>query len=181
MTGRTIAFTLVLACIWVLLWGSASIANILSGLAVAFGIVLVVPGLRRRHRAGEPPVPIRPLAVLRLIGHFLATTVRSNVVLTREIVTPRSGIHTGVVGVELPDCSDGVLTLINNLVALAPGTMPLELTSDPTILYVHVLHLYDVERVERQILRLTELTVRAFGSASAIAAQDRFPQAGSTR
>ena len=52
--------------------------------------------------------------------------------------------------------------------------MPLELTMDPLVLYVHVLHLDDVEQVRRDILHLTDLTVRAFGSAEAVAAQDEY-------
>ena len=167
---RTIGFALGLAAIWVLLWGSASPANVITGCLVGLAIVVLVPGLR-----GRPPdhrLVVRPIAVLRLAGRFLMDLLRANVVLTREIVSPRSRIHTGVVGVELPGCSDEILTLITNLLALAPGTMPIDLTSDPTVLYVHVLHLEDVEAVRRDILRLTHLAVRAFGSPDAVAAQD---------
>ena len=40
------------------------------------------------------------------------------------------------------------------------------------MLYVHVLHFDDVESVRRDILRLTDLAVRALGSPEAVAAQD---------
>ena len=42
------------------------------------------------------------------------------------------------------------------------------------MLYVHVLHLRDVEEVRRDIQHLTDLTVRAFGSPDAVAAQDEY-------
>lgn len=168
---RTTGFVVALAVIWVLLWGSPSFANVASGLLVGVIIVFTIPGLRRR--SGRRPV-VRPLAVLRLGGYLIWTTIVSNVVLTREVIRPGSRIHTGVVGVELPGCSDEILTLITNLLALAPGTMPVDLTMDPTTLYVHVLHFEDVEQVEREILRLTDLVIRAFGSDEAIAAQERF-------
>ncbi|MGI9053306.1 MAG: Na+/H+ antiporter subunit E [Ilumatobacteraceae bacterium] len=157
----TRALTLVggLAALWVLLWGSASAANVLGGLLVGAVLVTVVPGLGWRTAGARPP---RPLAVLHLLGHAVVTSLRSNVELTREVLARRSQIHTGVVEVELPVCSDGVLTLITNLLALAPGSMPLEVTRDPYVLYVHVLHLHDVDQVRRDILRLTELTLRAF-------------------
>ncbi len=158
---RSAAVIVVLAAIWVLLWGSASVANIISGLLVGAVLVTLVPALRGPDR----PLVMRPIAVARLVGHFLADLVRSNVVLTREIVTPRSRIHTAIVGVELPECSDELLTVISNLLALAPGTMPVELSLDPPVLYVHVLHLEDVEQVRRDVRRLTELAVAAFGAA----------------
>ena len=138
---------------------------------------MLVPGLRRRHRGQQ--FVFRPVAIARLVGHMLATTVTSNVVLTREVLSKSSSIRTAVVGVPLPGCSDELLTLITNLVAISPGTMPLELTQDPIVLYIHILHLHDVEEVRRDIQHLTDLTVRAFGSPDAVAAQDAYLAAGS--
>ncbi len=169
---RAIGFAVGLAVIWVLLWGSATPANVLGGLAVGTILVVLVPGLRRRGAHGQ--VAIRPVAIARLVGHMLRTVVWSNVVLTREVLSPATSIRTGVVGVPLPGCSDEILTLMTNLLALSPGTMPLELTQDPVVLYVHVLHLRDVDVVRKEIQHLTDLTVRAFGSAEAVAAQDEF-------
>ena len=114
---RAVGIAIGLAMIWVLLWGSASPANVLGGLAIGTGLVLLVPGLRRRHR-GQLFV-IRPVAIARLVGHMLATTVTSNIVLTREVLSRSSSIRTAVVGVPLPGCSDELLTLITNLVANA--------------------------------------------------------------
>lgn len=176
---RTLLFVLGLDVIWVLLWGSASAANVLSGLVVGLIIVAVVPGLRARPGGRWPP--IRPVAILRLAGHLVASTITSNVVLTREILSRGSQIRTGVIRVPLPHCSDELITLITNLLALAPGTMPVEATSDPPELYVHVLHLHDVEQVRGDIYRLTDRVVRAFGSADAIAAQDALVEAGTPR
>jgi multicomponent Na+:H+ antiporter subunit E len=176
---RSTLFVLALAFIWVLLWGSASVANIASGVVVGTVIVLVVPGLRRPSRSRWPP--IRPFAILRFLGYVLVSTVTSNVVLTREVLSPSSRIRTGVIGVPLPQCSDELLTLITNLLALAPGTMPLELTHDPTELYVHVLHVGDVEEVRRRILHLTDLVVRAFGTADVVADQGAYLRAREQR
>lgn len=143
---------------WVLLWGSASPANVVGGLLVGLLAVLLLPGLRRTGRH----LVVRPVAVARLVGHMLADIVESNIVLTREVLARRSHVRTGVVGVPLPECSDELLALIINLLALAPGTMPLELHRSPNILYVHVLHLEDVEQVRRDIQHLTDLAARAF-------------------
>ena len=169
---RSLVIAAGFAVIWVLLWGSASPANVLSGLVVGAALVLAVPGLRRRGR--QPRVAVRPVAIARLAAYVLRTVVASNVVLTREVVTRGSAINTAVVGVPLPGCSDELLTFISNVVALSPGTMPLELSMDPLVLYVHVLHLRDVEEVRRDVQRLTDLTVRAFGSAESVAAQDEY-------
>ena len=67
-----------------------------------------------------------------------------------------------------------VLTLISNLLALSPGTMPIEIHWNPVVLYVHVLRLTDIDDVRREILHLTDLTVQAFGSDQAIAEQAEY-------
>ena len=117
---------------------------------------MVVPGLRR----GGGRVVFRPVAVARLAWHMVVRIVGPNVMLTREVLAPTDRLRTAVIGVPLPGCSDELLTLVSNLVALSPGTMPLELTHGPTVLYVHVLHLRDLEATRRDIFHLTDLTVR---------------------
>jgi multicomponent Na+:H+ antiporter subunit E len=171
---KSITYVLGLAVIWVMLWGSASAANVLSGLAVGVLLANVLPGLRRHRRWGK--LRLGPLA--RLTGHMLVSAVTSNAVLTRDIMSRRSRLRTGVVGVPLPACSDELITLIVNLLALTPGTMPLELVEAPRTLYVHALHLDDPEAARRQIRRLTSLAVRSFGSdddVRALRPRDRRP------
>lgn len=175
---RAIGYVLALAVIWLLLWGSASPANVLSGVLIGALLVVVVPGLRR---SGGGRFRVRPVAIIRFVGYMAVTVVRSNAELAREIVSRGSSLHTAVVGVPLPACSDELLTLITNLLALSPGTMPIELHQDPNVLYVHVLHLRDVEDVRREILHLTDLTVRAFGSDDAIASLMAFESSKSSK
>ena len=161
----TIAYGAALAAVWVLLWGSWSAANVISGVAIATVLVLLfVPAQRRR---GHPPV-IRPAAVVRLATYLLWQLLVSNLILIREVVSPRSRIRTGVVAVPLTGCSEQLLTILANFTALTPGTMPIEIRHDPTVMYVHVLHVRDVEQVRHDLWHLRDLTVRAIGSEQAL-------------
>jgi multicomponent Na+:H+ antiporter subunit E len=155
---RSVATVVAITAIWVLLWGTASPANVLSGLLIGSLLVLTIPGLR----GGTGRIRARPAAIARLAGHLLAVTVRANAELTREVLAP-SRLRPAIVTVHLPACSDEVLTMITNLLALSPGTMPLDLDPDLNVLHLHVLRLTDVEQVRRDVLRLTDLTMRAFG------------------
>jgi hypothetical protein len=47
--------------------------------------------------------------------------------------------------------------------------MPVEVEQGPTVMYVHVLHLDDPERVRRAIWSLRDQVVHAFGTPEAIA------------
>lgn len=162
----TLAYGAGLAAAWVLLWGSLSWANVLSGVAVAAVLIwLLVPTERRHGRLGT----IRPLALARLGIHLLRQLAVSNVVLIREVVAPRGRLRTGVVAVPVFGCSDQVVTTLANFMAMAPGTMPVEFRTDPRMMYVHVLHLRGIEEAREELLRLRDVTVRALGSAEAIA------------
>ena len=166
---RAVGLALVLVTIWVLAWGSLTWANLASGIAVSAGLLIAVPDVRR---ASHLPI-VRPGPTLALVGHVLRDVAVSNLQLTREVLTPRPRISTGVVRVPLAGCSDEVVTIIANLVAMTPGTMPIEVEQDPTVLYVHVLHLDDPDDVRRAIWHLRDQVVRAFGTSEAIAAVAR--------
>jgi multicomponent Na+:H+ antiporter subunit E len=162
-----IVVVLTLATVWVLLWGSLTFANVLSGVLIGVLLVAAVPGLRRRQPGRAV---FRPWPFVRLLAYFVHTVVESNVILTREILSRRPSISPGIIGIPLPDCSAGVLTVIFNMLALTPGTMPLEIKPDPTTLYVHILHLRDVEQSRRELLHSASLVINAFGTTADVAA-----------
>ena len=159
-----------LATIWVLLWGSASVANVVTGLAIGWLLVLVVPGLRGAPGGSSSARSLPPDSPGTCSSRSSRPTCCSSARCSRRL----DRIRTAVIGVPLPGCSDNLLTLVGNLIALSPGTVPIELTHEPAVLYAHVLHLRDLDTTRRDILRLTDLAVRAFGSAEAVAAQDEF-------
>jgi len=156
----TIVFYVVgVVLMWVLAWGSLSVANVLSGLVVGGFLLWLTPD----KWTSAQNVRLRPVAVARLVVFILAEIVKSNVVLTAAVLARRTRVHTGVMAVPLPDCSDGLLTLITNVVAITPGTSPLHLTRYPTVLYVHVLDMRDVDATRRDVQRLADLAYAAFG------------------
>lgn len=164
-----LGFAALLLAVWILLWGALTPANLLSGLAV----IVVVAALRTDTHLHIRLPTVRPLPFLRFLGSVVFEVFRANAVVTREIVSRRSSIHTGIVGVPLPMCSAEMLTLVANILTLTPGTIPVEVGKHPPAIYVHVLHLRDVEAVRRDVRRLSELAVRAFGSKEAVAALDQ--------
>lgn len=160
-----LGFGALLLAIWLLLWGELSPANVASGLVVVAAVMVAVPDAR--FHIGRPYV--RPRWALRLAWRIVGDVVRANVEVTREIVARQSSITTGIVAVDLPGCSDGLLTFVANVLALTPGTMAIEVDRSPGVVYVHVLHLDDVESIRRDVRSLAALAVMAFGSPDAVA------------
>lgn len=152
-----------LTTIWVLMWGSLSAANVLSGGVVAALLLVAFPV---RETAGGPAsmLRLRPVALARLLGWIGVQLVVSNAQLVREVVTRGSRIRTGIVACPLQSGSEAITTFVANVLALSPGTMPVDVQSDPPVVYVHVLHLYDIEATRRSVARLETLAVRSFGT-----------------
>ena len=154
---------------WVGLWGSVSVANVLGGLAVALVLLATLP---------LPDVPargiLRPLAVLRFLGAFAVDLVRASGQVIVLVLRPRKELRQAVVAVEVVGASDQLLTLLGNAISLTPGTLTLEVDRERRILYVHLLQLASdrdaVERVRRDILRVEQRAIDAIGSAATRAA-----------
>jgi multicomponent Na+:H+ antiporter subunit E len=157
--------------LWLVLWRDASPANIASGLVVGLAVVAVFP--LRPARARDHTV--RPLPLLVFLGYFAWQLVVSNIVVARQILTPRDRVWTGIVAVPVPPGSDLVTTIVANAITLTPGTLTLEVTRDPPMLYVHVLQVHDIDQVRRDIRTLQTLLVRAIGSAEAIRVLESTP------
>ena len=157
-----------LVVVWILLWGTWSWANVLSGTAVALVVMLLLP---------LPPVVggtrVRPLPLIRFVGHFLGDVAASGAEVAWRAIGP-GGVRQGaIVRVQLRADSDLLLTMVAETVSLVPGSLVLDLDREERLIAVHLLHaddLADVERQKRDVLATEERIVRAFGSAEDIAA-----------
>ena len=144
---------------WLLAWGEVSIANVASGLLLAGVLLAAFPP--RRRIGGDPRVSV--VGTARLVLYVLAELVPSNVLVAREVVSRRSRIRSGVLAYHVRHPSDEVLSLMAHVIALTPGTMTVEATREPAVIYVHFLLLDDLEQARRRLARLERLTVAALG------------------
>ncbi len=162
---RTTALRVWMVCwlilVWILLWGSGSAANILSGLAIALIITLLLP---------LPPVPVEgrvhPVALLRLVLTVAYLLVMSSVQVAALSLKPGPPPLTAVLRAHLALKSDLVLALAVNIINLTPGTMVLEIDQARRMIYVHVLDVGSERTVAnfyRQTALLQRLLVASFG------------------
>ena len=111
MKRYLLALWLVVA--WVAMWGRLSVANVASGVLVALGLLALLP-----PGGSQPHYVFRPVAIVRFVAYFLRQLVVATAALTREIVTPRDRIRTGVIAVPMEEgISDGLLVFLANATA----------------------------------------------------------------
>ncbi len=161
---RTLALRIWMLCwlilVWMLLWGNISAANILSGLAIALVITLLLP---------LPAVPVEgrlhPLSLALLLLTVTYSLVASSMQVAALAIKPGPPPLTAVLRARLGVKSDLVLALAVNIINLTPGTMVLEIDQARRMLYVHVLDVGSdraVRRFYRQIASLERLLVASF-------------------
>jgi len=157
-----------LVVVWILLWGTWSWANLLSGTVIALVVMLVLP---------LPPVVggtrVRPLPLVMFVGHFLVDLVVSGAQVAWRAIGPGGVTQGAIVRVQLRADSDLLLTVVAETVSLVPGSLVLDLDREERLIAVHLLHVADLADVERQkagVLANEERIVRAFGSTEDIAA-----------
>ncbi|MEO1060623.1 MAG: Na+/H+ antiporter subunit E [Actinomycetota bacterium] len=158
---RSIWALIWLTFVWVALWRDVSPGNLVAGLLVASGIILVFP--LPKSTMG---IDLNPLAMVKFLLVFAASVVRANFIVAWEVLTPRNHIREGIIGVPLRTNHPVVVTTINHAINLAPGTMVIDIDDDPSepfVVYVHVLHLDDPADVHDEVRRLEDLILAAFG------------------
>lgn len=167
-----------LVVVWVALWGELTVANVASGVLVAIGSLVAVPL--------DPPVGSGRFRLGPAVSYglyFARSLVVANLVVAWEVLTPRNRDNEGIVAVPVaPSCSRTVLMVVVNSIGLTPGTVVVEISEDLGTLFVHVLHLDDVDASRRALVDLEVRALRAFGSDAArdeaealLAALDRDP------
>lgn len=155
---RTSLTVLWLTLVWVALWESLTVANLLGGLAVAALVTALVP-LRR----GGDGIAFRPFATVRLFGFFAWELIKASAQVAWEIVTPGDNTSPAVVSVPLTSTAPGIITMVANMVSLTPGTLTIDVdTATPPTLFIHVLHHPSGSSTLSDVQRLEALTLSAF-------------------
>lgn len=167
LQGRAI---LLLALVWVLLWGEFSLLNIIYGLVLGW-LVSVVFWL----------APIRYYGSIHLGGLFKLVALQlwdlaiASFQLAAMAFRPKLELRPGVIRVRLQSNSDLYQVAVAELISVVPGTLVVDTVRQPRLLYLHVFHLPDSKAIRKQrahALAIEERVVRAFGSEDEVRAAD---------
>ena len=167
---RRAIFALVLVGVWVFLWDGFTWGQVVAGVVVAGGLMLLLPSPTPSPGAGG--LTFRPVPAVRLFGWFVVQFLISNFSVARAVLFPGRWVNTGVVHVELRSTSPTLAALVSNLTALTPGMQPVDGRPDGSALDIHVLSLRDDDTVRRVVQRLEGLVLAAFDPSASSHVED---------
>jgi monovalent cation/proton antiporter MnhG/PhaG subunit len=146
-----------LVLVWVLLWRDLSAGTLLGGAVVASLIELIRRADQRRD--------VNLVGLVRFFANYAWLVVASNLRVAWEVITPNNDqIEEAIVAVPLQTRSVATALLVANAISYTPGSLSMELSADPWILYVHVLHFTSVEDVQESVSKLEVLAMRAISN-----------------
>lgn len=141
---------------WIALWGELSVANLLSGVVVAFLIMFLFPSITDAHHR------VHLVGAVKFVARLLRDLVTSSwtVVVTVLRPTPER-LTTKVVAVQLATTSALIASLVANSLTLTPGTMTVGIDEETFTLKVHILGEIDEVEFIQQVRALEQRLSRA--------------------
>jgi multicomponent Na+:H+ antiporter subunit E len=136
-----------LVAAWCALWGSVSIANVLSGTVLSIAVLWASYGT-------EASGGVRVVPLLRFVGLVAADLVLATVNVAKEILTPTDYTDESIVAVRPPLEARRHLLLLVVAVTVTPGTAVVDTDPDNGTLYLHLLH---HDRADATIAHVEEL------------------------
>lgn len=105
---------------------------------------------------------LRAYRIAAFAGHFAVRFLKSNVVIAWEILTPRSRLAPVIVELPLRCRTSPEISTFANLISLTPGTLTLEIVTDPPALYVHGTHAAEPEEFLDELRDLEDRLLAAW-------------------
>lgn len=163
--ARSVLF---LGIVWVLLWGQASVLNLVVGLLLGW-LITILLWLAPIRYYGR----LHPWRILVLVAVMLKDLASASVQLAMVAFRRRIELRPGIIRVDLRSDSDLYQVILGELISIVPGTLVVETRRRPRALYLHVFDLPDEAAIEHgrtHALALERRLVEAVGGADEIAA-----------
>jgi len=152
---RTFMLNIMLAMAWSALLGEFTTVNLVAGFVLGYIILWTMQSVME---ATSYFVKVRQ--VISLIFVFLWALIQANLRVAYSVLAPYSKMRPGIVAIPLDIESDVEITLLANMITLTPGTLSIDVSSDKRVLYVHGMHVHDLEQFKREIKDGFERKVR---------------------
>ena len=131
---------ILLAIVCVLLTGDVYGPNFVFGFILGFLIVWMI-SLRNKDTRYVKFIP----KIIGFLAYFFYQLIKANLEVAYEVGTPRHNMRPGIVAVPLDLTTDFEITILSNVIALTPGSLCVDVSTDKKTMYIHTFNLRDRE------------------------------------
>lgn len=152
-----LSLNILLALAWMVINNAYTPADLFVGLVLGFLVLRVSwPALspepfspRRYFRFLSSNPTVMTWRWMRFLAFGFVEIVKSNIAVTKAVLSPKMSLKPGIVAIPLDVKSDEGITTLANLITLTPGTVTLDISSDRKTLYIHAFEVGDAEALRR--------------------------------
>lgn len=152
---RSLMLNVMLALVWAALLGQFTTSNLIAGFVLGY---LALWAMQDILGASTYFIKVRQMVSLALV--FLWALIQSNVRVAFSVLAPFDKMSPAIVAIPLDIESDAEITLLANMITLTPGTLSIDVSNNRKVLYVHGMHVYNLEAFKREIKEGFERRVR---------------------
>lgn len=143
---RSLMLNVILALVWAALLGQFTTGNLIAGFVLGY---LALWAMQDVLGASTYFIKVRQIITLVLV--FLWALIQSNVRVAFSVLAPFDKMSPAIVAIPLDIESDAEITLLANMITLTPGTLSIDVSNNRKVLYVHGMHVYNLEAFKREI------------------------------
>jgi multicomponent Na+:H+ antiporter subunit E len=143
---KPFVLNLVLAGLWVLITGDASLGNAVVGFGISFLLLLWL-----WPQAGRASYFRRGPKSLAFAAYFATQLVKSSLQVAREVVARQPRRKPAIVSVPLTATTDAEVTLLMALITLTPGTVVIDHDPSRHRMLIHAMFADQPDQVKQQI------------------------------
>ena len=137
---------IILALVWISLTGQFTVVNFTIGFALGFILMWLT-----QRMMGSSKYFHKMTQVLNFLLFFVWELLLANIRSAYYVLAPKHKLRPGIVAIPLDLENDAEITLLANLITMTPGSLSLDVSDERCTLYVHTMHVEDVERYRASI------------------------------
>lgn len=141
-----------LALVWLLLVNTISVGHVLLG--ALFGVL--IPMFTNAFWPERPHLA-KPWLIVVFAFHLLYDIIVSNLVVARQILSPRLNLHPDFVEYPVDIQNEFAITVLASVIALTPGTVAAGLSEDRRTILIHGLNVTDKAALVKMLKERYEL------------------------
>ncbi|EHQ4883406.1 Na+/H+ antiporter subunit E [Listeria monocytogenes] len=145
---------IILACLWMFLESSFSFATFIIGFIIGIFLLFFM-----RRFLGSRFYLFRLFALVKLVFRFLHDLIVSTVHVSRIVLKKDMNIRPGIFRYDTTLETDWEVTMLALLITLTPGTLSIDISDDYKAIYVHSLHVPNIEEEIATIRKSYEGTI----------------------
>jgi len=155
----TMAFQILLnffiALVWMLISSSLNAATFVIGYIIGFVLIFMM-----RRFFNNRIYTVRLWAAFKLMLLFFRELTLSNISVLLLVIKPKLNIKPMIFSMPTELEHDWEITLLSSLITLTPGTIVINVSDDQNTLYIHALHVDDVDEAIDSIKNSFEKAIK---------------------